>query len=268
MTAALLLPPAVVGADAFSPSFTEYGRQLLFHTGRRRSALMRASFDDRGRPALVTVLQDGASNFHVSESRDGRWIAYDSDRDGTRGVYVAPSNDPLAARRVSGEGYAAIPKWSLDGRKLAFVKGEARRPRVWNVWVADLAANTLTRVSRHSVGQAWGGSWFPDDRIAYSVEDRLVIADLPRGTTRVVRSPRSGHLIRTPAVSPDGRWVVFQVHRDGAWLLNVATGRMRRVLDDATAEEFAWSPDGRRVVYHARRNGAWSLWQLALDPAA
>ena len=50
--------------------------------------------------------------------------------------------------------------------------------------------------------------------------------------------------------------------------LSLAHGRMRRVLDDATAEEFAWSPDGRRVVYHARRNGAWSLWQLALDPAA
>jgi hypothetical protein len=269
VTAALLLSPADVGADVFSPSFTEYGRELLFHRGRNRSALMRASFDNRGRPAFVTVLQDGAANFHVTQSPDGKWIAYDSDRDGTRGVYVAPSDDILAARKVSGTGYAAIPKWSFDGRKLAFVRAEARRPRVWNVWVADLDAHTLSRVSRHSVGQAWGASWFPDGgRLAYSVEDRLVIADRRNGTTRTVQSPRPRHLIRTPAVSPNGQWVVFQVHRDGVWLFEIASGKMRRVLDDATAEEFAWSPDSTRVIYHARRNGAWALWQFALNAAA
>jgi Tol biopolymer transport system component len=69
-------------------------------------------------------------------------------------------------------------------------------------------------------------------------------------------------------VSPDGRWVVFQVFRDGAWLLEVATGRMRRVLDDPTAEEFGWSPDSRRVIYHTERQGRWSVWQLVVDPAA
>jgi Tol biopolymer transport system component len=97
------------------------------------------------------------------------------------------------------------------------------------------------------------------------VEDRLVIADLARGTRRVIPSPIRGRLVRTPAVSPDGTWIVFQVHHDGAWLLQTATGRMQRVLTDPTAEEFAWSPDSRRVVYHTHRGGGWSLWQLAFD---
>ena len=64
-------------------------------------------------------------------------------------------------------------------------------------------------------------------------------------------------------MSPDGRWVIFQVHRDGGWLLEVANGEMRRVLDDASAEEFAWSPDGRQVAFHSRRSGQWSLWQMS-----
>jgi Tol biopolymer transport system component len=106
------------------------------------------------------------------------------------------------------------------------------------------------------------------EEVVAITEDRLVIADLRNGTTRTVQSPRPGRLIRTPAVSPNGQWVVFQVHRDGAWLFEVASGKMRRVLDDATAEEFAWSPDSTRVIYHARRTGAWALWQFALDPAA
>jgi Tol biopolymer transport system component len=121
-------------------------------------------------------------------------------------------------------------------------------------------------VSHHAIGQAWSASWFPGGtRLAYSVEDRLVIADLARGTRRVVHSPVRARLIRTPAVSPDGKWIVFQVQHDGAWLLQTATGRMQRVLRDPTAEEFAWSPDSRHVVYHTHRGGGWSLWQLAVD---
>ena len=262
-----LVLSATVGADAFSPSFAHHSRELMFHAGRAQAALMRASIGQAGEVRVATVLRDGAANYHASLSPDGEWMAYDSDRDGTRGVYVARS-DASDARKVSGHGYAAVPSWSTDGRRLAFVKAEARRPRVWNVWVADLETGALSRVSRHAVGQAWRASWFPDgDRLAYSVEDTLVIASLRDGSSRVLRSPRRGRLIRTPAVSPDGKWIVFQVYRDGVWLLNVSNGSMRRVLGDLTAEEFAWSPDGGRVAYHTRRGGAWSVWQMSFDPA-
>jgi Tol biopolymer transport system component len=268
VSAGPLLSSSLVGADVFSPSFAHQGREVLFHAGRSNAALMRASFDERGDAALATVLHDGSANHHAMLSPDGQWLAYDSDRDGTRSVYVARA-DASQARRVSGGGYAAVPRWSHDGRRLAFLRAEPGRPKVWNVWVTDFDGQTLTRVSRHRVGQAWGGSWFPDgERIAYSVEDTLVIANLKSGTTRTVRSPRRGRLIRTPAVSPDGHWVVFQVQRDGVWLLDSSTMTMRRVLADATAEEFAWSPDSSRVIYHTRRQRAWSLWQLELHPSA
>jgi hypothetical protein len=263
-----VLTAASIGNDVFSPSFSEQGHALLFHSGRAGSSLMRMSLDDPAHPSVTTVLQDGATNYHAVRSPDGKWLAYDSDRDQTRGVYVAPV-DGHDAIKVSGEGYAAIPRWSPDGRKLAFIKAEPQRPRVWNVWVANLDGTGLTRVSHHAVGEAWSASWFPGGtRLAYSVEDRLVIADLTLGTSRVIRSPRPRHLVRTPAVSPDGQWIVFQVHRDGAWLLQVGTGKMHRVLADPTAEEFAWSPDGRRVVYHTHRDGGWSLWQLAFGRSA
>jgi Tol biopolymer transport system component len=262
-----LLSSAVLGGDVFSPSFGPDGRVLLFHAGRDRSALMRATFDHPGSPAVTTVLRDGSANYHATTSPDGAWLAYDSDRDGVRAVYVARA-DASAPRKITGDGYAAVPRWSPDGTCLAFIKAEPARSSVWNVWVANLGTGTISRVSGHKVGQAWGASWFPDGRrLAYSVEDSLVIANLDGGTARVFKAPRRGHLIRTPAVSPDGTRILFQVHRDGAWLLEVATGRMRRVLSDAAAEEFAWSPDGRVVVFHTRRHGGWSVWQLQMDPA-
>ena len=123
---------------------------------------------------------------------------------------------------------------------------------------------TPARVTRHPVGQPWGAAWFPDgDRIAYSHEDRLIIRTLQGKELRVFKSPVRGRLVRTPAVSPDGKRIIFQVRRDGAWILDLATGFMSRVLEDPSAEEFTWSPDGKRIAYHSRRSGAWGVWTMA-----
>jgi hypothetical protein len=259
-----ILDAALVGRDAFSPSYSAGGRTIYFHAGRQRAALMRAAIDSEGRVTdVATVLDDGASNYHVTASPDGTQIAFDSDRDGVRGVYIARV-DGTRARRVSGPGYAAVPSWSPDGRRLAFIKAESGRRNVWNVWLADLPGDALHRVTSHTSGQAWGASWFPDGRrIAYSRERQLVIADLSSGTATAIGSPVSGHLVRTPAVSPDGARVIFQVHGDGAWMLDVVRQRVRRVLSDRSAEEFVWSPDGHRIAYHALRNGSWGVWTMA-----
>jgi Tol biopolymer transport system component len=63
-------------------------------------------------------------------------------------------------------------------------------------------------------------------------------------------------------VAPDGRRIIFQVDRDGAWLLDMADEGMRRVLDDPTAEAFSWSADGQRVAFFSQRAGAWRVWLM------
>jgi Tol biopolymer transport system component len=264
-----LLLAASIGTDVFSPSFSSRGHTLLFHAGRKAAPLMRASVTDTGEvEGIEKLVDDGAANYHVTMSPDSALIAYDSDRDGVRGVYVANA-DGTSPRRMSGAGYAAVPSWAPDGARLAFIRAEPNHPRVWNVWIADIASGGLRRVTQHALGQPWGASWFPDGRrIAYSLEDRLMVADLETGMATGYRSPREGRLVRTPAVSPDGNQIVFQVQNDGVWLLDIARARMRRILTDETAEEFVWSPEGNAIAYHARTGGAYGLWRLALGGGA
>jgi Tol biopolymer transport system component len=260
-----LIDPDVVDAEAmFSPSFASNGSAVFFHAETAHgSALKRAERQEGGVLHVVTIADDAARNYHVQLSPDGGSVAFDSDREGVRGIYLARA-DGSGVRRVSGRGYAAVPTWSPDGRRLAFLRAENGRPRVWNLWVMELTSGEMTRLTNHRYGQVWGGQWFPDGRrIAYSHEDRLILLELASGESTSYASPRKGRLVRTPAVSPDGRWIMFQVFRDGAWLLDLEAGSMQRVLDDPSAEEFTWAPDGRRVAFHSRRSGEWELWTMA-----
>jgi Tol biopolymer transport system component len=253
---------------AFSPAFSSNGTALFFQTGGphdRSSAIAVTPAAESTDPGLrvITVVDNGARNYHAQPSPDGQWIAFDSDRDGVRGVYVA-ARDGSHVRRISGEGYAALPTWSPDGTRLAFIRAEASRPSVWNLWIQPLSGGAPRRVTGFREGQTWNASWFPDGRrIAYSHEDALTIEDLVTGKTQRFASPIRGRLVRTPAVSPDGSRIVFQVFRAGAWMLDVGSGGMECILSDPTAEEFAWAPDGRRIAFHSRRDGEWGVFVLS-----
>ena len=261
---ARLVDRRTVQADAvFSPSFAADGSAVYFHAEEgSESALKRAEPDDHGELRIATIVDDGARNYHVRLSPNGKEVAFDSDRDGERGVYVADASG-RGVHKVSGDGYAAVPTWAPDGKRLAFLRAEPQRPAVWNLWLLDRDTGRQTRITSFQRGQVWGGAWFGDGRrIAYSHEDRLVIHEFASGQEREFPTPLKGRLVRTPAVSPDGRWIIFQVFRDGGWLLDVERGAMQRVLQDPSAEEFAWSPDGRRVAYHSQRSGGWNLWTM------
>jgi TolB protein len=254
---------AVDGGDDpdFSPSFGSEGTALFFQGSPSEDGL--AAHSLARDLQVMRVVDDGATNAHVQPSPDGKRIAFDSDRDGERGVYVARQGG-ADVTRVSGPGFAAVPVWSPGSDRLVFVRAERDRPQVWNLWLLILATGETRQLTRFRDGQTWSASWFPDGRrICYTHDDRLVILDLASGIERAYRSPVTQRRVRMPAVSPDGRHVVFQVYKSGAWLIDLNDGSMLHVLTDPTAEQFAWSPDGRRIAFHSRHDAQWGIWIMA-----
>jgi hypothetical protein len=241
------------------PGFASVGT-AMFADAMPQEGLVPASHADGMMLRITRVADDGARNYHARVSPDGTRIAFDSDRDGPRGVYVADA-DGAHVRRVSGAGFAAWPSWSPDGAALLFARAEPGDAGVWNLFRLDLDTGETTRLTSHRSGQPWGGSWFPDGRrIAYARDASLIVLDTRSGHAREYPSPVSGRALRWPAVSPDGRQIMVQVRDDGGWLVNLATGSRRRAIDDPTAEAFCWAPEGRRVAYHSGRAGEWKVW--------
>lgn len=208
---------------------------------------------------ITKVNDEGADDFHARPSPDGASVAFDSDRDGTRAVFVADA-DGTHVRRVSGDGFAAMASWSPDGHRLVYVKAEAGNPEAWNLWLADVATGAERRLTDYTSGQSWGASWFPDGRhIAFGRDNTIVMFDVTARTGRVLDTLPRDRRVRTVSVSPNGRRIVFSTGQAGAWLLDLAAGSAHRILDDPTADNFAWGPDSRRVAFHSERAGGWNV---------
>jgi eukaryotic-like serine/threonine-protein kinase len=110
-------------ADAVVPSaFTPDGRSLLVST---QSA---AGFDlqivDMATRKMSPLLADAMINESNGEvSRDGRWLAYQSDETGQIEIYVRTFPNPAGGTwKVSNSG-GTRPRWSPDGRELFFMGG-------------------------------------------------------------------------------------------------------------------------------------------------
>ena len=107
---------------------------------------------------------------------------------------------------------------------------------------------------------------------------RLVAID-EHGDRRfeLITPPQTITQDKNPAVSPDGRWLVFASTRErdngtSLWIAPLAAGATPRRLtteDTAIDAHPVWTPDGRAIVFASTRDGGdYDLWRLAITAGA
>ncbi|MFO7533057.1 MAG: prolyl oligopeptidase family serine peptidase, partial [Candidatus Limnocylindrales bacterium] len=227
----------------------------------------------------------------VRLSPDGRFACFvvkasAPDQTGYRtALWLVPTDASQSARQLTlGASHDAAPRWSPDGRWLAFLsdraailrKGGAPRDaedqkrgaasptglkdvagrdipqgdvQVWLLPLTGGEARQLTDLPQ-DVGTL---EWSPDSSRLCLVSGATT-TKLPTSRQEAGEPPRRDvRLIDELAYQLNGAGFVYE-HPPKLWLVEVASGKARRLTSGRSSDEQpAWSPDGKRIAYVTNR---------------
>jgi Tol biopolymer transport system component/predicted Ser/Thr protein kinase len=182
------------------------------------------------------------------------------------------------------------PVWSPDGRWIAFLRAEqlprangapADKSELWLITPLGGPEHRLAEIQARAVDMEGFLAWCPDssclvvtDSPGEGKPDALFVVSRETGEKTQLTSPRAPLAGDTnPAVSPDGRWLVFRrestfsVSELYVFPLRTGTGltvggeptRLTRAAPDAQYP--AWMPDSKEILFSAEER----LWRMPIS---
>ena len=153
---------------------------------------------------------------------------------------------------------------TADSNSLATVQTET----LGNLWIASM--NDLDHSSQITSGRHLANfpSWAHDGKVVYALNSGgnfdLYLLDPREGTPKQLTANSGNN--NYPAVSPDGRYVVFSSDRSGGlclWRIDI-DGSNPKQLTNQTSLMPTFAPDSRTIVYVAQAN-KFTLSTVSID---
>lgn len=230
------------------------------------------------------------------ETHEGTWMSVDVSPDGRTLVfdllgdlYTVPIEGGTATAVSRGPAYDHHPRFSPDGRTLAFTSDEGGME---NLWLADANGSNRRPVTSEKTAYIRSAAWLPDgDYLVARREDGKRAGLPPNELWLFHRLGGSGVKLTAaadlnaatgPAASRDGRFIYYAARRarfsyepdlrPGIW----AIVRYDRSTNERTtltsgiggAARPAISPDGKTLVFVSRRDADTVLVARMLDTGA
>jgi tricorn protease len=271
----------------FWPSISSDGKVIVYEdnfgiwkldvaSGKTTEIKLDITTDEKENEVDVEAVTNEVSSFDISPS--GRRAVVS-----TRGQILTIATDRGDITRVAPDRMASrneSPKWSADGKYIAFVSDRSGREEVW---ISDPEGTNPKKITDLD-NEKGALVWTPDSKaLLYTAADRKLYSyGIADGKTAVISSSELGR-IGAVSVSPDSKWVALakqdRTLRSHIYIVPIAGGEEHHVSDDSVlyAENgSAWTADGRYLVFtsiESASNGiatqggfstSMALWALSL----
>ncbi len=215
------------------------------------------------------TFKDLISLHRVSEpqfSPDGKWIAYSvatpdlEANHSVRDIWIVPAAGGGEPRQLTRGGSDTRPRWSPDGKKLAFISGRGGTPQIYWIALEGGEATRLTAISTGADNELWSpdgktlafvSSVYPDCKDDACNEQRDAAKEKSKVKARVYEKLLYRHWTEWWD-GKRGHLFVTKVEGGGA-ARDLTPGANYDVppFNEGAPEAIAFSPDGRELCYTA-----------------
>jgi Tol biopolymer transport system component len=252
--------PLSVGLGAAtSPAPSRVGRRLAYTQWEINSNIWRYEVPRTTGPSTppTKLIASTGGNTAPQFSPDGKRVAFESTRSGSREIWVCDS-DGSNPRRLTffGGPEARRPRWSPDGREIAF---EARGGgRHCAIYVVSVEGGQPRRLITDAPDES-AASWSKDGKWIY-------FSSVREGANEVWKvPPQGGHAVQVTKKSggeafesPDGKTLYYISDFDvrGLWKVPVGGGEETLVLEKRGLGFLEyWSPTDEGIYFYNARTG-------------
>ena len=235
-------------------TFSRDGRRMAFAAMHFFHNIQSAAFDPEAE-RLVTVpgpMTPPLTGLNPHVSPDGRKLAFAST--GRReAIYLAGLQGEDPQQVTDGIGKTRAPRWSPDGKSLAFYSNRSGRYEIWTI-AAD--GGGLRQMTRAAGAGAWFPDWSPDGKqisyYAVGVGSFVLRIDASGEPGPAVPLGRPDPGVLPWSWSPDGKYVALQrttvTDLFGGFGYCRATGGDIRLLSESGGAP-EWLRDSHRLLF-------------------
>ena len=132
------------------PYFTPFGR-ILFHSKTQFSEICIADMDGSN---IMKLTNNTAEDWHPEISSDGKQIAFMSDRDGNREIYIMNSDGSNQKRLTfNAADEFWYPSWSPDGSKIIFSSYDENEEK--HIYMMNKDGSSVKKIIANGSQPSW-----------------------------------------------------------------------------------------------------------------